>query len=310
MALVAGSVDGVWRIDGTDHDGDRMLSAGAGPLTTWRVKRLGGDLYAATEAGLFRSADGGFSWTDLSVPTTPVFSVCVGPEGRVYAGTHPPRVYASTQQGWTECDGLQDQPSRSEWDSPVHEEGQVRHLDIPPEQPERVVAGVERGGVHLSDDRGETWRERRAGVWDDIHHLHRIDPCTYYASTGTGLYRTADAGHSWTRLDDDLDRSYFREAFVHEGTLFAGATMGPSTTWTGPDGADAALYESEDRGGTFRSVSYPGEGSEAVLAWATDGSRVYAGTDHGRVISRDDGAWETWAKIPAGIRSFAFAESA
>lgn len=305
MALFVGSVDGVWRIDDADHDADRMLGAGAGPLRTWRVKSHDGDLYAATDAGLFRSADGGSSWTDLDVPTAPVFSVAVGPDGRVYAGTHPPHVYVSAGRGWSECYGIQEQPSRSEWDSPVHDEGQVRHLHVPAAQPDRIVAGVERGGVHVSDRRGKQWCERRAGVWDDVHHLHCVDACTYYASTGTGLYRTTDAGHSWTRLDEDLDRSYFRETIVHDGTLFAGATMGPSTTWTGPNGANGALYESADQGATFQSVPYPGEGTEAVLAWAADGSRVYAGTDRGRVLVRENGEWEEWAQAPAGIRSLA-----
>lgn len=310
MALFIGSVDGVWRVADGETDGDRMLAAGAGPVIVWRVKAVDGDVYAATDAGLFRSSDGGLTWENLDVPTDPVFSVAVSPDDRLYAGTHPPRVYASNGQGWTECEALQDQPSRSDWDSPVHEEGQVRHLDVPTTTPERVVAGVERGGVHVSDRSGETWKERREGVWDDIHHLHRVGATTYYASAGTGLYRTDDTGRSWTRLDNSLDRSYFREACVHEGTLYAAATMGPSTTWRGPDGAEGALFESDDRGETLRSVPYSGEGTEAVLAWASDGSRVFAGTDRGRVLVRQGGEWHQWASVPAGIRSLVFETTA
>lgn len=306
MAMFTGTVDGVWRIDDQGTEGNRMLAAGAGPVTVWRVKSVDGDIYAATDAGLFRTADGGLTWEDLAVPTVPVFSVAVSPNGRIYAGTHPPKIYISGGQEWVECDSFQDQPSRPEWDSPVHDEGQVRHLEIPPETPDQVVAGVERGGVHVSNNRGKSWEERRDGVWDDIHHLHRAGETTYYASTGTGIYRTDDTGQSWTRLDDDLERSYFREAFAHDGTLYTAATMGPSTTWRGSDGADGALLESEDSGGTFRSVSYPGEGVEAVLAWASNGSRVFAGTDRGRILVREDEEWQQWASVPAGIRSLTF----
>jgi photosystem II stability/assembly factor-like uncharacterized protein len=310
MTLFVGSVDGVWRIENGDSEGDRMLAAGAGSVIVWRVKTVDGDVYAATDAGLFRSSDGGVTWDNLEVPTQPVYSVAVAPDNRVYAGTHPPQVYVSTDGGWIERESLQDQPSRTEWDSPVHEEGQVRHLEVPPDTPKRVVAGVERGGVHVGDDRGTAWTERREGVWDDIHHLYSDDAGRYYASTGTGLYRTDDTGRSWERLDESLDRSYFRETIVHDGTLFTAATRGPSTTWRGSDGADGALFESDDRGETFDSVPYPGEGTEAVLAWASDGSDVFAGTDRGRVLVREDGNWEQWASVPAGIRSLVFAARA
>lgn len=306
MDLIAGTVDGIWRIGG-EHETRRLLGAGAGPLTVWRVKRAGGDLYAATEVGLFRSKDGGLNWSNLSVPVSPVYSVAISPDDRVYAGTHPPRVFVSTKSGWTECETLQNQPSRSDWDSPVHDEGQVRHLAVPPEAPETVIAGIERGGVHVSDDRGETWTERREGVWDDIHHLHRVGQSTYYAATGSGLYRTDDTGRSWTRLDEARDRSYFRECHVHDGIVYAGVTMGPSTTWRGATGADAVLLESSDRGQTFQAVQFPGNGTEAVLAWANNGDQVFAGTDRGRVLVRKVGGWEEWAQIPAGIRSLAVA---
>lgn len=79
--------------------------------------------------------------------------------------------------------------------------------------------------------------------------------------------------------------------------------MGPSTTWRGPDGAEGALFESDNRGETFRSVPYPGAGTEAVLAWASDGSRVFAGTDRGRVLVRENEDWQQRASIPAGVRS-------
>lgn len=307
MALIAGSVDGVWRIEDGNTGGDRTLAAGAGALTVWRVTVVDGTVYAATDAGLYRSVDGGRTWDDLEVPDQPVYAVAPTPDGRVYAGTHPPRLYEATADGWTEVESLQDQPSRDTWDSPVHDEGQVRHVEVPTERPDRIVAGVERGGVHVSEDRGRTWTERRDGLWDDIHHLSSGDEDTYFAATGTGLYRTRDAGGSWTRLDEALERSYFRESLLHDGTLYTAATAGPSTTWRGPDGAEGALYESADGGDTFESVPYPGAGTEAVLAWANDGGRVYAGTDRGRLLVRTEEGWEQWARIPAGIRSLAVA---
>lgn len=59
---------------------------------------------------------------------------------------------------------LDDLPSREEWRLPRNENlAQVRDVHVPDQHLERVVAGVEVGGVHLSDDGGETWTERRKG---------------------------------------------------------------------------------------------------------------------------------------------------
>jgi photosystem II stability/assembly factor-like uncharacterized protein len=167
-----------------------------------------------------------------------------------------------------------------------------------------VIAGVEVGGVHVSEDGGETWTERRDGVHDDIHHVLVLGPDEYIASTGNGLYRTRDAGRSWTRLDTDLDHRYFREAFALDGRLYAAAARSSPGTWRGERGADAILVESTDIGETFESVSYPGRPEEVVLAWTAVAGTVVAGTSNGRLISRaSDGTWTGVGQVPAGIRS-------
>jgi hypothetical protein len=139
--------------------------------------------------------------------------------------------------------------AETEWHTPRHRnEAHIRSLGVHPDAPERVVAGVEVGGVHVSDDSGETWTERRNGVHDDVHHVFVLGAEEYIASCGGGLYRTRDSGESWTRLDGALDHTYFREAFADEGRLYAAAARGPPGTWGGANGADAALFESTDGG--------------------------------------------------------------
>src|SRR5699024_7818863 len=145
---------------------------------------------------------------------------------RLYAGTHPAQLYISVDDGetWIECDGLQDLPSREDWHTPRHRnEAHVRSLDTHADAPERVIAGIEVGGVHVSEDEGETWTERSAGVQNDVHHVLVSDAETYIAACGDGLYRTRDAGQSWTRLDGNVDHRYFREAFAVDGRLYAAA---------------------------------------------------------------------------------------
>lgn len=310
MALLFGTEDGVYRTPDRHDDADdaaQVLDAGR----VIRVRRLGDGAYACSKTGLHRSRDGGQTWSGLGVPREEVYSVCVGPAGdRLYAGTHPAHLYVSADDGdsWRELEGFQDLPSRDEWYTPRHRnEAHIRSLDTHPDAPHRVIAGVEVGGVHVSEDEGVTWTERRDGVHDDVHHVLVRGPAAYVASCGDGLYRTRDAGRSWTRLDGDLSRQYFREALVHDGRLYAAAARSSPGTWSGEDGADAALYVSDDDGATFERQSYPGGPREVVLAWTVADDRVVAGTNGGRVIAEAGEEWETLGQLPAAVRSLCVA---
>lgn len=121
-----------------------------------------------------------------------------------------------------------------------------------------------------------------------------------------GLYRTRDAGRSWTRLDAELDHTYFREASAADGRLYAAARSVPST-WSGERGPDAALFESTDGGDTFEPVSYPEEREDFVFAWTAltdyDGD-VLAGTRDGTILRRSDGEWKTIWSVPASFSAF------
>jgi photosystem II stability/assembly factor-like uncharacterized protein len=304
MSLLIGTRDGVFRAaEPTLESVEQVLDAG----NTLRVRTFGESVFAASKTGLYRSDDDGRTWTNLDVPREEVFSVVVDPDGeRLYAGTHPAHLYCSTDDGetWTELDGFQDLPSREEWHTPRHRnEAHIRSLGVHPDAPERVVAGVEVGGVHVSDDSGETWTERSEGVQNDVHHVLVLGADEYVASCGGGLYRTQDSGQSWTRLDSDIDHRYFREAFAADGRLYAAAARGPPGTWQGENGTDAALFESDDAGETLEAVSYPGGPEEFVLAWTELDGRVFAGTNDGRVIARESDGWTTVGTVPTAIRS-------
>nr|WP_245698686.1 glycosyl hydrolase [Halopelagius longus] len=274
-----------------------------------RVRRFewADGVFACSNTGLYHSTDGGETWSQQGVPETEVYSVLVGPDGeRIYAGTHPAHLYVSEDGGdsWNELEGFQALPSREEWYTPRHRnEAHIRSLGAHPDVPDRVIAGVEVGGVHVSGDRGETWTERRDGVQDDVHHVLIRDSKEYIASCGDGLYRTTDAGRSWTRLDEELSHRYFREATIHDGRLYTAAARSPPGTWEGESGAAGGLFVSEDGGETFASVSYPGAPQEVIVAWTTADGRLIAGTNEGRVIGERGDEWETVGTVPAVIRS-------
>jgi len=197
MAILIGTRDGVYHA-ATVHaeDAEQVLDSGDSPRV--RTFPAVDGVFAATNTGLYRSMDDGQTWENLDVPQEEVYSVVASPDGeRLYAGTHPAHLYVSTNSGetWDELEGFQELPSRDEWHTPRHRnEAHVRSLGVHPETPDRVIAGVEVGGVHLSDDQGETWTERRDGVHDDVHHVIVLGANEYIASCGDGLYRTRDAG--------------------------------------------------------------------------------------------------------------------
>lgn len=307
MNLLCGTRTGVFRgpISDSDEavrvlDCDRVL----------RIRSFGPRTYVASRSGLYRSLDGGKSWNRIETPREEVYSVLEAPLGeQLFVGTHPAHIYRSMDAGetWTECDGFQELPSRESWHTPRHRnEAHVRALRAASE--ERIVAGVEVGGVHCSGDGGETWVERREGLHDDVHHVLVRDDTHWIASTGDGLYRTRDSGQSWSRLDRQLDHRYFREAFVHEGRLYAAATAGPPPTWDGPNGTDAALYVSIDGGDTLEPVDYAGGPGAFVLSWATDGGDIYAGTTTGLVLRREPDGWRGTGSLPSEVSAMIVVE--
>jgi hypothetical protein len=302
--LYAGSGDGVYRVpaDGT-FDDDQVEHV----LDSERVMRLErfdalDGLFAATAGGLYHSPDGDV-WRDLAVPEPGVYSVGATPDGsRLYAGTRPAAIYVAEVDGeladggldWRELDAFQDLPSRDDWQLPRHENlAQVR--DVHALGGGRLVAGVEVGGVHVSEDSGRSWAERRDGVDDDVHELHVVDSETWVAACGFGAFRTTDAGESWTRLDEGFEQGYCRSAFSFEGDLYVGAATSSSGNWNEPD-EEPAFYVSRD-GGAFERVAYPTPDEVVTGMTSVDGS-VFAGTHRGHIMRRSADGWTVVGSVP------------
>lgn len=314
--LYAGSDDGVYRIDGLS-DGQAETTQVLSSDRVYRVRtfsELPGVFAAATE-DVYHSPDGE-NWTALGVPTDhDVNAVGATPDGEVLlAGTYPAHVYAleefdgaATAESdapsggdWSELEGFLELPAREDWGLPRHDfQCHVRSIRTHPDAPDRIAVGVEVGGVHVSEDRGESWAERREGTHDDVHHLAQGDPETFVTATGFGLYRSDDAGRSWERLDDDPEREgeerreYFREALVHDGDVYACAAHGPSPTWSDDD--DPALFVSRD-GGPLERVASPAP--EVVIGWTVADGDVVGATYAGTLLRETAEGFEVVGEVP------------
>lgn len=316
--LVVGTGDGVYRVTGLADSVDADVRNSAHGRSDSNVRKVldvpraecvrrfdaVDGLFAATKAGLYHSPDG-TEWTDLRVPEEAVYAVAPGGE-RIYAGTRPARVYAAplpdgglsepTALEWRELSGFRDLPSREEWGVPRHDNvAQVRGIRVHPDSPNRIVVGVEPGGVHVSEDAGATWEERKRGVHDDVHGLHGADDGTSVAATGVGLYRTEDAGRSWTRLDEGVEQRYFRAAHRHEGVLYASAACLPPNEWERPD-ADPALFEWRNGNAPERIESPRPDG--VVVGWTAADGDLFGLTHRGTLLEKSGGEWRAVGEIP------------
>lgn len=338
MALLIGTSDGLYRAPAVPFDdAERVLDCGA----VHRVRSFDAldGVLAATDSGLYRSDDGGTTWDRIPVPVEDVWEPFVASNGRFYVGTSPPHLYVSDDGGetWTEFEQLHSHPNRDQWRSavPKHDfAARWRGIAAHPDSPDRVLAGLEAGGLFVTEDGGETWwkcriRDRNTVDQTDIHQVVAVGPQEYLVPAGRlsiydpnhsaaegGLYRTRDAGATWTRVDADIGPNYFREILVHEGTLYtcAGLTVPPE--WP-VIGADATMYVSDDLGDTFESVPFPGqEDGEIVTAWDGADDRVVGGTAKGAktgvappdfdgrlVEQRSRGEWETVGFVPGDVTS-------
>ncbi|MFB6210012.1 MAG: WD40/YVTN/BNR-like repeat-containing protein [Halobacteriales archaeon] len=315
MSLYIGTNDGLYRAsDVPFEDAERVLACGR--VAQVRTFPAVDGVLAATETGLYRSTDGEH-WRSLELPRTPAWSVLVTDDGTYYAGTAPAHLYRSVDGGdsWTELDSLQAQPSRPAWTSPVDDDARLRTIGASPDTG-LIAVGIEAGKLHISQDDGRTWTEQPQ-LPDDIHHVLVVEPTDLVVSTGFlgldgrdpgGLYRTTHAGDSWRRLDSDTDRSYFRETIDHDGRLFVAAAGNSPGAWREAAGPDAALYELVDGG--LQTMAYPGEPDEVVIAWAVADRGVVAGTaagPAGRVLlcsETDD--WRSVGTVPTDVRSLAW----
>jgi hypothetical protein len=255
--------------------------------------------------GVMLSRDGGGAWERIELPERDVLSVAISPaDGALYAGTEPSRLFVSRDGGpWSELEALQEIPSRESWSFPPRPwTHHVRWIAPDPHTAERLLVGIELGGLMYSEDGGASFTDHRPGAKRDTHFIawHPTADGHAYQSAGDGAARTRDGGLSWEPEDAGRDLPYCWALAIDPADperWFVAAARGPGAAHAG-QGASGGLYRWEDQ--AWRGVPVPGESMPYALA-LRDGT-LLAGMTDGRVLSSRDGG-DSWADSEVRLAS-------
>jgi hypothetical protein len=262
-------------------------------------------LVGARGDGARLSSDGGSSWESVDLPERDVPSVAISSaDGALYAGTEPSRLFVSRDGArWTELEALQGIPSKDQWSFPPRPwTHHVRWIAPDPQVSERLLVGIELGGVMYSDDAGGSFTDHRPGAKRDAHCLawHPSAPGRAYEAAGDGAALSLDGGVTWEAADSGRDLGYCWALAVDPadpGRWYVSAASGPRTAHAGADAAGRLYVWEEDM---WRALGLPGESMPYALA-ASEGA-LLAGMTDGRILHSADRG-ETWADTRLALGS-------
>jgi len=275
-------------------------------------------LYAGTPSGIFKSMDGGTSWSSINSDII-VHSLAIDPRSSstLYASSLGSGVVRSTDGGihWSAASsGL------PLWD--------VRALAIDPQNSSTLYVGTGRG-LFKSVDAGASWNAAGNGLPTlpirvgtrtptnvDRLVIDPQNPTTVYANAsvplemGTsivccseGLFKTTDGGANWYELTLPVGRQP-SSGLPYSVLNLVIDPQNPTTLYAPEVGGPPALFKSTDGGATWSTIN----SSIAISALAVnpqDSNTLYASTLNGVLKSVDAGlSWtSTTSGLPGGVVS-------
>jgi photosystem II stability/assembly factor-like uncharacterized protein len=244
-----------------------------------------GVLLLGTMRGLYRSTDGGATWTgaNAGLPASAVGAVAVAADGAIYAGVNGELRLFQLRGGDVRWEPLGPLPEGDFWTVDVRDIAVVGQADAAP-----VLVVTTGEGFCVSRDGGLSWG-RTAGDGLPPVRVRRLGPLftTHFVERGVAhlvysgrIYRTADGGDSWTRVEGVLGVKKLLEA--PDGRLIALA-RGAVYEW---DPAAGAEWVRHAVGGGFGGEPIVARFVSHLLAVAVMDDDVYLSEDGGRDWAR------------------------
>jgi len=145
------------------------------------------------------SHDNGSTWVSTRLPEGRLVLAHDHQAEAIYAFSNDGAAYRSTTQGtgWSDCERVGFRPSEVSTQFAL-----VHDLDS-----EHVLVGTRGGGVLVSEDGCETWRQSSNGLGSLFVNALAADPDDpdlIYAGTDNGAFVSFDRGETWAPINDGL----------------------------------------------------------------------------------------------------------
>lgn len=253
---------GLWRVGA---DGSERLLDGSIRIVVASPEEPRLVLAGAKPVNLYRSRDGGRTWTRL--PAVHGAREVPFPDDHYVRGLAMPEASPATVYLGVEglgTGGVLRSPDRGDSWYPTSLEHDI-HALVCPGPADRVYASSGHG-FFASEDGGQSWEMRLDGIEE---------------SYPMGLHRAPS------------------------GTLYLGVAEGPPPYWRGRSaGASAALYRSDDEAMSWTRILDPGRSPFYAITSAADGT-VFAGRQDGSLYVGRGAELEAIGRVPGGILSLA-----
>jgi photosystem II stability/assembly factor-like uncharacterized protein len=238
----------------------------------------------------------------------------------VYAGVEDAALFRTTDGGksWTELSGLRGHGSGAHWMPGAG--GMCLHtILLDPVDPKRIFIAISAAGAFRTDDGGETWKPINRGLKSEhipdphaevghcVHRLalHPTRPDVLFMQKHWDVMRSDDAGNSWHEVSGNLptDFGFVIDVHAHEPeTIYVVPIKSDSEHF--PTDGQLRVWRSRTGGNDWEALTnglpqsncYVNVLRDAMSIDCLDSCGVYFGTTGGQVYASAD-AGDSWSAI-------------